>query len=179
MNSPKAKLPFTSIDNNQAVASNSAGKLCNVWSVTSADGTTKQQLVLTSVSNFTPPTHDELGNPVTWTKVLTDRSISLKMKGEVTMDDFQATRIFADGGMSSDRLRALDTARCALKSKRTGTPVQSTIKLVEDDFYHISKRVDSSGNRTKALETRAYPERTVTYLTLSLLTDSEPDECPC
>ena len=179
MNTTKAKLPFTSIENNQAVANNAEGKLCNVWTVLSADGTRTKRLVLSSNKDFTPPKVDELGNSVTWTKVLTDRSISLKMKGEVTMDDFKATRIFADGGMSSDRLRALDTARCALKSKRTGTPVQSTIKLVEDDFYHISKRVDSSGNRTKALETRAYPERTVTYLTLSLLTDSEPDECPC
>ena len=179
MNSTKAKLPFTSIDNNQAVASNSAGKLCNVWSVTSADGTTKQQLVLTSVSNFTPPTHDELGNPVTWTKVLTDRSISLKMKGEVTMESFQATDIFKDGGMTSQRLQALDVNRCALKSKRIGTPVSSNIKLVDDEFYHISKRDDGTGNRTKLLETVRFQERTVTYLTLSLLADSEPDECPC
>ena len=179
MNSTKAKLPFTSIDNNQAVASNSAGKLCNVWSVTSADGTTKQQLVLTSVSNFTPPTHDELGNPVTWTKVLTDRSISLKMKGEVTMETFQATGIFKDGGMTSERLQKLDDHRCALKAKRLSTPVSSVIKLVADEFYHISKRADSTGNRTKALETRVYPERTVTYLTLSIPTDTDPDECPC
>ena len=162
MNSPKAKLPFTSIDNNQAVASNSAGKLCNVWSVTSADGTTKQQLVLTTVSNFQPPTTDELGNPVTWTKVLTDRSISLKMKGEVTMDDFKATGIYANQGITSERLLKLDEARCAQKSKRTGQPVHSTIKLVANEFYHISKRADSTGNRTKTLETRVYPERTVT-----------------
>ena len=179
MNTTKAKLPFTSIENNQAVANNAEGKLCNVWTVLSADGTRTKRLVLSSNKDFTPPKVDELGNSVTWTKVLTDRSISLKMKGEVTMETFQATGIFKDGGMTSERLQKLDDHRCALKAKRLSTPVSSVIKLVADEFYHISKRADSTGNRTKALETRVYPERTVTYLTLSIPTDTDPDECPC
>ena len=170
----KQALPLNSLMNNQLVLPSKDGTLCNCF----MDEHDREVRVPCSKTdaNGKPWKH-----PSDWTKVLTDKSISFKMAGEVTLDEFSMTKISKDDGILGSALKALDEQRCQMRSKRTGVPVTSRLSVVDDAFYRISKRTDSSGNRTKILDTRHYEDtgKTVTYMTVSIPIDNEPDLVEC
>ena len=172
----KQALPLNSLTNNQLVQPNSDGTLCNTFK----DEHQRTVLVDVRKKDKDDPTKPWKA-PDDWTKVLTTKSISFKMAGEVTLDELSKTNIHRDGGILGSGLKALDEQRCQQRSKRTGLPVTSRLSVVDDAFYTISKRTDSSGNRTKILDTRNYKDtgKTVTYMTVSIPIDNEPDLVEC